>query len=94
IIFTGIMLGAVPGLLLLLASITTKKAGTADGIVLLMLGMLTDYRSGVRTFCLSMMIAAVFAIITLALKKVGKDSELPYIPFLTVAFAINCLSVI
>lgn len=86
-----ILLGTVPGILLSVMAITTKKAGFADGIVLTLLGMLTDYRRGILVFCLSIVIMALFSTVLLIFHRLEKNSELPYLPFLTIAFFSICL---
>lgn len=87
----GALLGAVPGIMLSFIAIITKKVGMADGIVLTLLGMLTDYCTVMQILCLSMIIMALLSIILLVLKRIKKNSELPYLPFLTMAFLVICL---
>lgn len=87
----GALLGAVPGIMLSFIAMITKKVGLADGIVLTLLGMLTDYRTGMQILCLSIIIMALLSIILLVLKKIKKNSELPYLPFLTMALLVICL---
>lgn len=89
--FGRVLLGAVPGTLLSAVAITTKKAGIADGIILMLLGMLTDYRRGIWIFCFSIMVMAIISIILLVFHRIKKNSELPYLPFLTIAFLASLL---
>lgn len=89
--FVSVLLGSVPGLLLSAIAITTKKVGIADGIILTLLGIMTDYRRGILIFGVSMVIMALFSVALLVLKRIKKNSELPYLPFLTIAFCAVCL---
>jgi len=89
--FAQILFGTIPGILLSTIAITTKRAGIADGILLILLGMLTDYRRGIQVLCFSIIIMALFSIILLVLHRIEKNSKLPYIPFITIAFLIICL---
>lgn len=89
--FASVLLGAVPGMLLSAIAATTKKAGMADGIILALLGIVTDYRRALLVFCISMVVMALFSTVLLVLRIIKKNSELPYLPFLTIAFLAICL---
>lgn len=81
-----ILSGMLPGSILLLVAFLTKKAGYGDGIVLLQLGFIYSYALVWAFLCISLLLLSVIAMIFLALKKIQKDTAVPYIPFLTVTF--------
>lgn len=82
----GYMAGLLPGVILLLAAWTTKKAGCADGVVLAVVGAFEGFRSCVLIFAVSLLMLSACSIALLTLKKVRKDSIVPYIPFLCAGY--------
>lgn len=78
--------GWVPGALLLLMAVTTKKAGIADGIVLLLLSISLDYRESIVSFILSFLFMSFVSLLLLVLGKVRGNSKLPYLPFLLAGY--------
>ena len=86
------ILGWLPGIFLCLVALVTKKMGYADGIVLAGLGGILGYKIAVMTLCVSLMLVSAVSIITLFLRRASKDTQIPYIPFLTAAFLILYLS--
>ena len=65
--------GCIPGAILLILAAATGKAGAADGIVLSFLGICMGGK-----VCL-----AVFM-----LRRVGRNTRLPYLPFLSAAWLL------
>lgn len=76
----------VPGAVLLAVAVLTKKAGWADGVVLLFLGILTGFRECILSFALSMLFISVVSLVLLVLKRVRKNTTLPYLPFLCAGY--------
>ena len=79
---TELFLGMIPGVLLLLLAAATKKAGWADGVVLMLLGSMLGFRQCVMGTMVSLAIISVFSAVLLALRRVGKGTNIPYVPFL------------
>lgn len=79
---TELFLGMIPGVLLLLLAVATKKAGWADGVVLMLLGSMLGFRQCVMGTMVSLAIISVFSAVLLALRRVGKGTNIPYVPFL------------
>lgn len=79
----------VPGAVLLAVAVLTKKAGWADGMVLLFLGILTDFRECILSFTLSMLFISMMSLVLLALKRVRKNTTLPYLPFLCAGYLVQ-----
>lgn len=78
----GLLMGCVPGLFTLLTAAVTGKAGTADGFALIFLGLCLKGRMCLAVFMTSLFLIAVFAGIMLTLRRIGRNTELPYLPFL------------
>jgi leader peptidase (prepilin peptidase)/N-methyltransferase len=78
----GLMLGAVPGGIILALAGIGGGAGAGDGIVLLQVNLLLLLDKVVIAFALSLMLMGIFAAALLMLKKGAKDTRLPYVPFL------------
>lgn len=83
--------GWVPGALLLLMAVSTKKAGIADGIVLLLLSMPLDYRECIISFVFSFLFMSFVSLLLLVLGKVKGNSKLPYLPFLLAGYMVQAV---
>ena len=84
--------GLVPGTLLLLMAVATRKAGIADGIVLLLLSMPLNYRECIVSFVLSFLIMSLVSLFLLVLHKVKGNSKLPYLPFLLAGYMLQAIT--
>lgn len=81
--------GWVPGALLLLMALTTKKAGIADGVVLLLLSIPLGYRECIVSFVLSFLFMSFVSLLLLVLGKVKGNTKLPYLPFLLAGYMVQ-----
>lgn len=84
--------GLMPGALLLLMAVITKKAGIADGIVLLLLSLPLGYRECIVSFVLSFLIMSIVSLLLLVLNKVKGNSKLPYLPFLLAGYMMQAIA--
>lgn len=75
-------LGILPGIFLILLAFATKKIGLADGIVLCCMGLFDRYLTSVITFCIASFLIAIVSVVLLFAKKVKRNTQLPFIPFL------------
>lgn len=89
---TELFWGLLPGVLLLLMAVATRKAGIADGIVLLLLSMPLDYRECIVSFVLSFLIMSFVSLFLLVLDKVKGNSKLPYLPFLLAGYILQAVT--
>lgn len=87
-----ILFGMLPGVLLLAVAAVTRKAGWADGIVLLIMGLLTDLWECMAYFMISLLAMSIVSLLLLILRKVGKNATLPYIPFLCAGYFIRVVA--
>ncbi len=81
--------GCVPGTILLFMAAATGKAGAADGIVLIFLGICTGGKICLAIFMLSLLLISIFSGILLVLRRVGRNTRLPYLPFLSAAWLLG-----
>lgn len=77
-----------PGIVLLAVSVLTHKAGYADGIVLLFLGIACGAERIVQVFLCSLLLMSGVSILLLLGKKVQKTTALPFLPFLFAGWLI------
>lgn len=84
----GLLMGCVPGLFILLTAAVTGKAGTADGFALIFMGLCLKGKMCLAVFMISLLLIAVFAGIMLTLRRIGRNTELPYLPFLFVSWML------
>lgn len=83
--------GLAPGVLLLLMAATTKKAGMADGIVVLLLSLPLGYRECMLSFVFSLLSISIASLLLLALNRVKGNTKLPYLPFLWTGYMVQAL---
>lgn len=84
--------GALPGIMLLIIAWLTQKAGYADGVVLIELGLYSGYRQSVLLSCLSLLLSAMVSVCLLAVRKVNRNTKLPYLPFVFMVYFILWIS--
>ena len=73
---------------LVLTAFVTGKAGYGDGIVLCCLGMAMGWEKSILLFGISLFLICLCALVLLAMRRVGKNTSLPFLPFLAVAWII------
>lgn len=81
--------GFLPGIVLILVAVTTKKAGWADGVVLLLLGFSEGSRACISGLMISLLAISVISLALLCVKKVGRNFKLPYLPFLWIGYLLQ-----
>lgn len=79
----AVMLSLIPGLgFFLLGFFSGEKVGYGDGWVLLMIGLfLGAYRCFLTLFT-ALLAESAAAIVLLMFRKIGRDREIPFVPFL------------
>lgn len=80
--------GMIPGMVFLMLAIGTKKAGWADGIILMLLGCVLGFRRCVLLTLISLILISILSALLLILKKADKGTTIPYVPFLTIGFVL------
>ena len=80
--------GMLPGAALVLIAFSTNKAGYGDGIVLGCLGMALGGERSMLLLGISLFLISLCALVLLAMRRVGKDTRLPFLPFLAAAWLL------
>lgn len=82
------MIGGVAiGVSVLIISLVTKgKIGSGDGVVLMITGMCLGFFDNLFLLLTAAFLSAIVGIFLLLIKKVNRNYEIPFIPFLFVSF--------
>lgn len=78
--------GIIPGVGAMVLAKVSGKIGMGDGWVLLIVGLVSDYKICIAVLGVSMLLMASYSIIMLIVRRVTRDTMLPYLPFLTAAW--------
>lgn len=93
--FIPAVAGAVPGLLLLAAAFFPGAGiGAADGIVLLLLGLVTGMGGILCVLAYGMAAFAVCAVLFLVSGRITVRSRLPFLPFVLFGYLGVCLEMV
>lgn len=84
----GIGLGLI---VICISQLTKGGIGLGDGGVLCVMGLYVGFYENLEIFMLALFMAAVWGVILIIFKKAGRKTELPFIPFLTIAYVIVTL---
>ncbi|MCM1039998.1 MAG: prepilin peptidase [Ruminococcus sp.] len=80
----------LPGIFFLLISFFTKeKMGSGDGLMLLAVGLFTGFYHCLFILCISLVFSSVTALVLLLIHKVGKESRIPFAPFLALGMGVG-----
>ena len=83
-----ILLGLIPGAVILVVGKLSNCVGMADGVMLLALGAMYGLRDGGELMMYSMLLAAIASILLITFKHAGKKDTLPFLPFLFAGFLL------
>ncbi len=96
ILFKDIMMwydavtGLVPGIVcLVMARISREQIGYGDSLVLLIVGMLLGFEDCLWGLFAAFMILTIWALILFILKKAGRKTTVPFLPFLLMGCLIQ-----
>lgn len=80
-----ILLDLIPGLLMyVLSKLSPRSIGEGDALVLIFIGSVVGYMKEMEFLIISVFLAGLIALILFVLKKVDRDTKLPFVPFLSV----------
>jgi len=81
--------GCVLGLIfLLVARLTGEAIGYGDGLILIATGAFLGIMNNLLLLTISLALAAVFSISLLVFKRMKKNKEIPFVPFMLGGFVI------
>lgn len=79
-----ILLDMIPGaIMLFVAMLSGQKIGYGDGLLLLFVGTVTGYPTTIVSLLISMILSAFLSGALLIMKKVDKETEIPFVPFMS-----------
>lgn len=88
-LIVSVLLGMLPGILMLAVAYFTGKAGYGDGITLMSLGMFTDYKTCIVIWGFSLLLMSLISVGMLCARRADKNTRLPYLPFLTAVYMVG-----
>ncbi|MBQ7919615.1 MAG: prepilin peptidase [Lachnospiraceae bacterium] len=84
-----VLLGIIPGMLLILMGfLTREKVGYGDGVLLIIVGLIMGWPGSLVVYILAQFGVLFYAILLLVIKHVSRDVQIPFAPFLTVALVV------
>ena len=84
--------GIVTGLLFVaLYFITDEKIGLGDGLLIMVTGIFLGGRGNASLIMSAMLLSALFAMISLVLKKADRKTRFPFVPFVFVSFLFQVI---
>lgn len=85
----SVALSLVPGaVFFLLGFVTREKVGYGDGWVLLMIGLFLDLSRCFLILLAGLLIESIMALVLLVLRKIQRDKEIPFCPFLLLGMGV------
>lgn len=87
--FLSVIFSLTPGLgFFLLSFLTGEKVGYGDGWVLLMIGLFTGIYRCFLILLFGLLAESAMAIVLLSLRKIQRDREIPFSPFLLLGMGV------
>ena len=87
---TAALLSLIPGAgFFLLSFLTREKVGYGDGWVLLMIGLFSGFSRCFLILLIGLLLESMVAVVLLLLKKVKRDKEIPFSPFLRLGMGVT-----
>ena len=88
--FREMGLAVLPGCFLLLTSFVSREnVGYGDGLLLIVIGLFTGFYRCMIILCISLLLISVSALALLAVRKVSRNSRLPFMPFLAAGMGVS-----
>lgn len=85
------IIGMLPGIsLLLLGRASRQQIGYGDGFAVMVIGLLLPGKEAMAVLLVGLFLCACSSIVILCIGRAGKQSVLPFVPFLAAGFII-CL---
>ena len=79
----------LPGVFFLMISFCTReKVGYGDGLLLIMTGLCTGLAQCFLGLCIGLILSSIVVLLLLVLRKAGKNSEIPFAPFLAIGMGV------
>lgn len=79
-----ILLGAVPGIVLVVLSLVSKKIGIGDGVAIIGIGLALGFMRSIVILATSLALVCLVGVVLKFIRRKKKDFGMPLIPFLFV----------
>lgn len=90
--WSDLLWGLVPGICVIGMSLVSEdKIGLGDGVVLLTLGLLLGMEATIMAAVIGLFLATLAGVFLMIVKKVGLQTSVPFIPFLTLGVVLACI---
>ena len=87
---TAVLFSLIPGTgFFLLSFLTRERVGYGDGWVLLMIGLFSGFSRCFLILLIGLLLESIVAMVLLLLKKVKRDKEIPFSPFLLLGMGVT-----
>ena len=87
------LISLIPGaVLLFVAFITGQGVGYGDGLLLLSVGPAVGAAALVTGICVAVMASGLFSGVLLVLRKAGRKTRIPFVPFITFGLGVMMLA--
>ena len=81
----SILIDLIPGTIMYVFSLVSKKCiGKGDALVLLFIGSVMGYYHEMAALMVSVILTGILSLIMLVIKKADRDTEIPFVPFLSI----------
>lgn len=81
------LLGIAVGIVILgVCRLTGGKVGEGDGWLIIVTGIYLGLHRNIELLAGGLLLAAMWAVVLIVIKKAGKDREMPFIPFLFLSY--------
>lgn len=89
----SVVTGILPGVAIMgISRLTRGEIGMGDGALLCVTGLFVGFYVNLEMFFIALFMAAVWGMILVMFKKAGRKTELPFAPFMMMAYIIVIIS--
>lgn len=85
----GIMVGIIT---IGISRLTKGEIGLGDGLLLCVTGLFVGFYINLELFFIALFMAAVWGIVLIVLRKAGRKTEVPFVPFMLMAYIVIMIS--
>ena len=84
-----LLFAIIPGIvLLLIAFLTKQQIGYGDAVVIMLMGLFVNVDVICSALIMALMIAGIFAVIMVAMKKADRKKQIAFTPFLLLGYGL------
>ena len=89
----ALLMTVIPGILLLaIAFMTNQSLGYGDGLLVLSMGPVFGLEKMILGMFLAFFLSSIISLLLYVLKKVGRKTEIPFVPFISIGMGVMALA--